>query len=258
MKTNKIYHILFALIIVIVGPNAYADGTGTSSETGKEKTKKAVTERIEASLSLENWMTELSLFNREEMFFEEELSLENWMTKEFEIIVETSLDEELELEPWMFVIASIADAEQELELENWMLEAAMLKRSFRRVAVVSGLIEQQYHSQKKSMRQVTFSTDLIYDTLREYDADHVLLKVTRQDAERELLDLSRTADLLIRFDDAIDFVSLKKPSPMALPIVLDVRSERVTGAGVQAMLEQASLYQEAEQMMDDIRALLAG
>ncbi len=143
------------------------------------------------------------------------------------------------------------------ELENWMLEAAMLKRSFRRVAVVSGLIEQQYHSQKKSMRQVTFSTDLIYDTLREYDKDHVLLKVTRQDAERELLDLTRTADLLIRFDGAVDFVKLTKPSPMAIPIVLDVRSERVTGAGMQAMLEQASLYQEAEEMMEDIRALLS-
>ncbi|MGQ8366129.1 ligase-associated DNA damage response DEXH box helicase [Glaciecola sp. 1036] len=143
------------------------------------------------------------------------------------------------------------------ELEDWMLEAAMLKRSFRRVAVVSGLIEQQYHSQKKSMRQVTFSTDLIYDTLREYDPDHILLKVTRQDAERELLDLKRTADMLIRFDKAFDFVSLSKPSPLAIPIVLDVRSERITGAGMQALLEHANLYQEAENMMEDIRATLS-
>jgi ATP-dependent Lhr-like helicase len=144
------------------------------------------------------------------------------------------------------------------ELEDWMLEAAMLKRSFRRVAVVSGLIEQQYHSNKKSMRQVTFSSDLIYDTLREYDKDHVLLRVTREDAERELLDLKRTADLLIRFDGNYDFVPLQKPSPMAIPIVLDVRSEQVTGAGMQALLEQANLYQEAENMMDDIRQLLSG
>jgi ATP-dependent Lhr-like helicase len=143
------------------------------------------------------------------------------------------------------------------ELEDWMLEAAMLKRSFRRVAVVSGLIEQQYHSTKKTMRQVTFSTDLIYDTLRQYDKDHVLLRVTREDAERELLDLTRTADLLIRFDGAFDFVHLAKPSPMAIPIVLDVRSEIVTGAGTQALLEQANLYQEAESMMDDIRELLS-
>ncbi len=143
------------------------------------------------------------------------------------------------------------------ELEDWMLEAAMLKRSFRRVAVISGLIEQQYHSTKKTMRQVTFSTDLIYDTLREYDKEHVLLRVTREDAERELLDLSRTADLLIRFDGAFDFKTLQKPSPMAIPIVLDVRSEQVTGAGMQALLEQANLYQEAENMMDDIRDLLS-
>lgn len=143
------------------------------------------------------------------------------------------------------------------ELEDWMLEAAMLKRSFRRVAVVSGLIEQQYHSTKKTMRQVTFSTDLIYDTLREYDKEHVLLRITREDAERELLDLTRTADLLIRFDGAYDFIFLPKPSPMAIPIVLDVRSEQVTGAGVQALLEQANLYQEAENMMDDIRDLLS-
>lgn len=143
------------------------------------------------------------------------------------------------------------------ELEDWMLEAAMLKRSFRRVAVVSGLIEQQYHSTKKTMRQVTFSSDLIYDTLRQYDKDHVLLRVTREDAERELLDLSRTADLLIRFDGAYDFKALARPSPMAIPIVLSVRSEQITGAGMQALLEQANLYQEAENMMDDIRDLLS-
>jgi len=144
------------------------------------------------------------------------------------------------------------------ELEDWMLEAPMLKRSFRRVAVVSGLIEQQYHSTKKTMRQVTFSTDLIYDTLKQYDPDHILLQVTRQDAERELLDLNRLADMLIRFVDCYDFIALAKASPMAIPIVLSVRSEQVIGAGTQALLEQANLYQEAENMMDDVRAMLEG
>jgi ATP-dependent Lhr-like helicase len=143
------------------------------------------------------------------------------------------------------------------ELEDWMLASPMLKRSFRRVAMVSGLIEQQYHGQRKTMRQVTFSTDLIYDTLREYDPDHVLLKVTRDDAERELLDLSRLGDLLIRYVGKTRFVKLDKVSPLAIPIVLDVRSEAVKGAGREALLEQASLYAEAEQMLDDVRALLS-
>ena len=144
------------------------------------------------------------------------------------------------------------------ELEDWMLHAPMLKRSFRQVAVVSGLTEQRYHSSNKTMKQVTFSTDLIYDTLREHEPDHILLTVTRADAERELLDLKRLADMLIRFYDKLHFVSLPKVSPMAIPIVLDVRSEQVKGAGAHAVIEQASLYQEAEDMMADIRALLSG
>ncbi|GGW83435.1 ligase-associated DNA damage response DEXH box helicase [Alteromonas halophila] len=144
------------------------------------------------------------------------------------------------------------------ELEDWMLQAPMLKRSFRQVAVVSGLTEQRYHSSQKTMKQVTFSTDLIYDTLREHDPDHVLLAVARADAERELLDLRRLADLLIRFVDKAHLVSLKKVSPMAIPIVLDVRSEQVKGAGAHALLEQATLYEEAESMLDEVRAYLSG
>ena len=144
------------------------------------------------------------------------------------------------------------------ELEDWMLAAPMLKRAFRQIAVVSGLTEQRYHSAQKTMKQVTFSTDLIYDTLREYDPDHILLTVTRAEAERELLDLRRLADTLIRFVGQVDFVDLPKVSPMAIPIVLDVRSEQVKGATAEALVEQANLYAEAESMMDEVRALLSG
>lgn len=143
------------------------------------------------------------------------------------------------------------------ELEDWMLQAPMLKRSFRQVAVVSGLTEQRYHASTKTMKQVTFSTDLIYDTLREHDPAHVLLKVARADAERELLDLRRLANLLIRYVDKATLVNLEKVSPMAIPIVLNVRSEQIKGAGAQAIIEQADLYAEAETMLDEVRALLA-
>lgn len=143
------------------------------------------------------------------------------------------------------------------ELEDWMLNAPMLKRSFRQVAIVSGLTEQRYHSTRKTMKQVTFSTDLIYDTLREYEPDHILLKVAREDAERELLDLRRLADTLIRFVGKTQFINLPKVSPMAIPIVLDVRSEQIKGAGEQALLDQAALYAEAESMLDEVRAQLS-
>lgn len=139
------------------------------------------------------------------------------------------------------------------ELEDWMLESPMLKRSFRRVAMVSGLTEQNYHSSKRSMKQVTFSTDLIYDVLREHDPDHILLRVTREDAERELLDLQRLADMLIRFVGKIRFIHLDRASPLAIPIMFDARSEQVRGTGLEALLQQASIEDEADLLMQEIR-----
>ncbi|MBU2980148.1 ligase-associated DNA damage response DEXH box helicase [Alteromonas sp. C1M14] len=144
------------------------------------------------------------------------------------------------------------------ELEDWMLHAPMLKRSFRQVAVVSGLTEQRYHSRSKTMKQITFSTDLIYDTLREHDPDHILLTVTRMDAERELLDLRRLADMLIRFHDKLVFQDLPKVSPLAIPMVQALGSESITGAGAHELIAQAELYKEAESMLDEVRALLGG
>ena len=82
--------------------------------------------------------------------------------------------------------------------------------------------------------------------------------MAREDAERELLDLRRLADTLIRFVGKTQFIDLPKVSPMAIPIVLDVRSEQVKGAGEQALLDQAVLYAEAESMLDEVRALLSG
>ncbi len=143
------------------------------------------------------------------------------------------------------------------ELADWMLSSPMLKRSFRHVAMVSGLTEQNHHATRKTMKQVTFSTDLIYDTLREHDPDHILLKVTQQDAERELLDLQRLTDLLIRYVGKIDFIELPKVSPMAIPIVLNVRAEIIKGSGREALLEHATLYDEAESMLAEVREMLA-
>ena len=140
------------------------------------------------------------------------------------------------------------------ELEEWILDSRMLKRSFRHVATVTGLVEQQYNAAKKTMRQMTVSTDLIYDVLRRHEPDHILLAVTRRDAERELLDLKRLSELLTRFQDRVLFMQLDRPSPFSIPVLTDVRIEQVRGAGVEEILAQASLQLEAEEMMDGVRA----
>jgi ATP-dependent Lhr-like helicase len=143
------------------------------------------------------------------------------------------------------------------ELEEWILDSPMLKRSFRHVATVTGLVDQQYNAAKKTMRQMTVSTDLIYDVLRRYEPDHILLQVTRRDAERELLDLKRLADLLLRYQDRWLFMQLSRASPFSIPVLTDVRTEQVRGAGLEHILAQASIQHDAEEMMDGVRAAVA-
>jgi ATP-dependent Lhr-like helicase len=142
------------------------------------------------------------------------------------------------------------------ELEEWLVESPMLKRSFRRVATITGLTEQRHAGARKTMKQVTFSTDLIYDVLRRYEPDHILLHITRSDAERELLDVHRLTDFLLRYRDKADHVILERPSPMAIPILFDVRREPVKGAALEHLLEQAQQQEQAEDLMEDVRHAL--
>ena len=143
------------------------------------------------------------------------------------------------------------------ELEEWLTESRMLKRSFRRVATIAGLVDQNNAGARKTLKQVTFNTDLIYDVLRKYEPDHVLLAVTRADAERELLDTERLAAMMHQFQNRMVFKSLPRPSPLSLPVILDVRTERLPGRGMEALLNQALQQETAERMIAEVRHAVA-
>ncbi len=143
------------------------------------------------------------------------------------------------------------------DLEEWIVASPMLKRAFRHVATVAGLVEQQNSGVQKSMRQMTLSTDLIYDVLLKHEPDHILLSVARRDAERELLDLKRLSAMLNRFHNRWQFMTLDRASPFSIPVLMEVRSEQVRGSGVEAVLGQAALLEEAEILMEGVRAALA-
>jgi ATP-dependent Lhr-like helicase len=115
------------------------------------------------------------------------------------------------------------------DLEAWMEESSMLRRSFRNVAVIAGLIERRRPGQEKTRRQVTFSADLIYDALRRHDPQHILLRATRQDAAWQLADIRRLGQLLRRARGRIDYRRLDRISPLAVPVLLEIGREQVTG-----------------------------
>jgi ATP-dependent Lhr-like helicase len=132
------------------------------------------------------------------------------------------------------------------DLEAWMAESTMLKRCFRNVAVIAGLIERRHPGQVKTGRQVTFNTDLIYDVLRRHEPGHILLHATRADAATGLVDLARLAAFLSRIKGRIRHVALDKISPLALPVLLEIGREGVLGEGLDEILRrEADLVAEA-------------
>jgi ATP-dependent Lhr-like helicase len=132
------------------------------------------------------------------------------------------------------------------DLESWLDESFLMKRAFRQCAVLAGLIERRYPGQEKSGRQVTFSTDLIYDVLRRHQPDHLLLRCARADAATGSLDVARLGRLLARIKGRILPVALAKVSPFAVPVMLEIGREPVAGAAQEAILEASAAELIAE------------
>jgi ATP-dependent Lhr-like helicase len=113
------------------------------------------------------------------------------------------------------------------DLDAWLADSNLYKRTFRNCAIIAGLIERKTSGSEKSGRQVTFSSDLIYDVLREHEPDHVLLRATYQDAGTGLLDIARLSDMLRRVKARIVTRKLDRVSPLAVPALLEISREMV-------------------------------
>jgi ATP-dependent Lhr-like helicase len=126
------------------------------------------------------------------------------------------------------------------DLESWMAESSMLRRTFRNVAVIAGLIERHHPGAEKNRRQVTVSSDLVYDVLRRHQPDHVLLRATWADAAAGLTDIGRIAGMLARVGRRVRHRALSRVSPLAIPVLLEVGREQVTsGEDEEALLAEA-------------------
>jgi ATP-dependent helicase Lhr and Lhr-like helicase len=134
------------------------------------------------------------------------------------------------------------------DLESWLDESFMMKRSFKNCALVAGLIERRFPGHEKSGRQVTFSSDLVYDVLRRHQPDHLLLRCAREDAATALLDVARLGDLLARIKGRIRPSHLDHVTPFAVPALLSLGQERVPGAAMDWVLEEAEDELIAEAM----------
>jgi len=131
------------------------------------------------------------------------------------------------------------------EFVDWVQGSHLLKRAFREVAVIGGLVERQHPGKRKTGKQVTFSTDLIYDVLRRYEPDHLLLKAAWADARTKLTDVGRLASLLDRAAQTMVHVDLPRVSPLAVPVLILIGREHVAQGSVDdALLIEAEALAE--------------
>jgi len=126
------------------------------------------------------------------------------------------------------------------DLETWLAESALMKRTFRNCAIIAGLVERRFPGEEKSRRQLTVSTDLVYDVLRRHQPDHLLLKAARADAATGLLDVRRLSDALSRIRGRIIHNDLDRVSPLAVPVMLEIGREAVYGEAADALLREAA------------------
>ncbi|MCA0919473.1 ligase-associated DNA damage response DEXH box helicase [Pseudooceanicola nanhaiensis] len=123
-------------------------------------------------------------------------------------------------------------------LDQWLTTNAVMKRTFRDSAQIAGLIQRNTPQARKTGRQATFSSDILYDTLAKYDPDHLLLRITRTEAMRGLIDFARLEDLAARTAGRIDHVALSRVSPFAAPLFLEMGRIPIDGAGRDRLEEE--------------------
>ncbi|MEM8848415.1 MAG: ligase-associated DNA damage response DEXH box helicase [Pseudomonadota bacterium] len=156
------------------------------------------------------------------------------------------------LKPALDVAPFLAHDGIHAALDTWLKGNAVMKRTFRAAAIISGLIDRNFPGKRTSGRQATFSSDILYDTLHRYDPDHLMLKITEEEAMRGHIDFGRVELLLETVEDRIDQVNLDRVTPLAAPLFLELGKVPIKGTG-----EGRLIQDEAAQLMAEAGLNLA-
>ncbi|MEL6167188.1 MAG: ligase-associated DNA damage response DEXH box helicase [Pseudomonadota bacterium] len=121
--------------------------------------------------------------------------------------------------------------------ETWLAGNAVMKRTFKASATIAGLLDRTAGGQRKTGKQATFSSDILYDTLLKYDPEHLLMQITREEALRGLVDFGRIEEMLARTAGRIDHIVLDRVTPLAAPLFLEPGRVPIQGAATERLLE---------------------
>ncbi len=163
----------------------------------------------------------------------------------FELLCPEPFPFEEYLSPDLFTRDNLV--EDALESVN---SAELARLQFREIARVSGLVFQGYPGARTRAagKHLQASSGLIYDVLREFDPDHLLLAQARKEVLENQFEQGRLAAALDRIATSrFRTVTLEKPSPLALPLIIErIGSQTMSNEDVETRLARMQADMQAE------------
>ncbi len=123
----------------------------------------------------------------------------------------------------------------------------LAQRRFREIARVAGLISTGYPGQPKSTRQLQASSALFFEVFRKYDAGNLLLSQAENEVLSQELEISRLGGTLRSMrEKKVEFVELRHPSPMSLPLMVARFREKLSTEQLSQRLDRILRDMEAD------------
>ena len=105
----------------------------------------------------------------------------------------------------------------------------LARRRFREIARIAGLIFQSHPGEQRSNRQLQASASLFFEVFQKYDPANRLLAQAEQELLSQELDVRQLAAVLGRLSaQQLTLVALKKPTPLAFPLMVERFREKLS------------------------------
>ena len=130
------------------------------------------------------------------------------------------VDKEIENLDLLFELNSFKNS-----INKWLENSSLYKRNFNKVAIISGLINKGFPNQPKRLNQMSINSELILKVLNKYEKKHILIEATIEESKKDLIELNRLEIYLKKISSKIKLKKLKKPSPLSIPLMLQINNE---------------------------------
>ena len=127
----------------------------------------------------------------------------------------------------------------EQDLESAINFSELTKKNFKKIAQISGLVNNNYPSKSKSANQLQISSNLLFDVFTKYENNHLLLKQSHREVKKKLLESSRIDEWLKKSKNLkLILNNTTQPSPFAFPLIVERLSNSLSNESIDKRVDR--------------------